>query len=153
MHSSFTNRGKFKMFDWVFRGTAMPTNFYVALVTDATKPTPDINTLGELTELADTNGYAEGGISLTKNSTDFDTLTEDDAEDRALIRIKDLIWTATGTFPASGDPARYAVLTDDNGTFGSREVYAYWDLREGRTLANTETLTLQDLTMRFEEVL
>ena len=154
MHSSFTNRGKFKNLDWVFRGTAFPTNFYVALVTKAVKPTPDINTLGELTEIAAGNGYTAGGISLTRNITDFDTLTEDDAEDRALVQIKDLVWTAAaGPIPISGDPARYAVLTDDNVTLGSREVYAYWDLIEGRSVVATETITLQDLTLRLEEVL
>ena len=153
MHSSFTNRGKFKMFDWVFRATALPGNFFVALVTDTVKPTPDINTLGELTEIGAGSNYTAGGFQLTKNSTDFDTLTEDDAEDRALVRIKDGAWTANGPVPLTGDPARYAVLTDDNATLADREVIAYWDLREGRTLANTETLTLQDLTLRFEEVL
>ncbi len=150
--AGWTNKLKAKVLDWVFRGTALPTNFYVALVTSATAPTQDINTLGELTEIAAGNGYTTGGISLSKNTTDFDVNTEDDAADRGLVQIKDLVWTASGgPIPASGGGARYAVLTDDNGTIGSREVYGYWDLTSDRTVSNTQTLTLQDCELRINE--
>lgn len=150
--AGWTNKLKAKVLDWVFRGTALPTNFYVALVTSATAPTQDINTLGELTEIAAGNGYTTGGISLSKNTTDFDVNTEDDAADRGLVQIKDLVWTASGgPIPASGGGARYAVLTDDNGTIASREVYGYWDLTSDRTVSNTQTLTLQDCELRINE--
>jgi hypothetical protein len=149
--AGWTNRGKFAALGRLFRGVALPTNYYVALVTSATAPTADINTKSELTELANGNGYTTGGISLSKNTTDFDVLTEDDTNDRALVQIKDLVWTASGgSLPASGG-ARYAVLTDDNATQGSREVYAFWDLSSDRQVSQFQTLTLQDCELRLTE--
>jgi len=150
MASGITNRGKYKLLDWVFRGSALPTNYYVALVTSAATPTADTNTLSELTEIAAGNGYTAGGISLTKNSTDFDTLTEDDSGDLGKVLIKDLTWTASGgTLPASGNGARYAVLTDDNATQGSRLVLAWWDLVSDRSVSSGQPLTLQDCELRL----
>jgi hypothetical protein len=79
-------------------------------------------------------------------------LTEDDTNDRGLVQVKDIAWTASGgSIPASGNGARYAVLTDDNGTVGSREVYAYWDLTADRTVSVGQTLTLQNLELRLNE--
>lgn len=145
MASGITNRGRFKMLDWCFRGSALPTNYYVALCTSAATPTVDTNTFSELTEIAAGNGYTAGGISLTKNSTDFDTLTEDDTNDKALVQIKDLIWTASGgSLPASGNGARWAILTDDNATPGSRLVLAWWDLVSDRSVSVGQPLTLQN---------
>ena len=150
--AGFTNRGKFNMLGQRFRGVALPTNFYIALVTSATAPGPDINTLGELTEITAGNGYTTGGISLTKNTTDFDVLTEDDTNDRALVQLKDIVWTASGgSIPSAGGGARYAVLTDDNVTIGSREVENYWDLVSDRSVSDTQTLTLQDCELRINE--
>jgi hypothetical protein len=144
-----TNRGKYNILRWALRGVANPTTFYVALVTDAIAPNADINTLSELTEIAAGNGYTSGGIAVNNDATDFDTATEDDANDRALLQIKNLVWTAAGgALPGSGDGARYAVLTDDNATVGSREVYAWWDLLTGITVSDTQTLTLADLEIR-----
>lgn len=148
----WTNRFKFKMFDWVFRGTALPTNFYVALFTSAVAPVASTNTKSELTEIANGNGYTTGGIQLTKNSTDFDVLTEDDTNNRALIQIKDLVWTASGgPIPASGNGARYASLTDDNATQGSREIYTGWDLTADRSVSVGQTLTLQNAELRIND--
>lgn len=145
MASGITNKGKFKLLDWAFRGTATPTNYYIALCTSATTPTVDINTFSELTEIAAGNGYTAGGISLTKNSTDFDVITEDDTGDKALIQLKDITWTAaTANLPASGDGARWAILTDDNATQGSRLVLAWWDLVSDRSVSVGQPLTLQD---------
>jgi len=149
MASGVTNRGAYKFLDWLFRGTALPANVYVALVTSAVAPTADINTLGELTEIAAGNGYTTGGFSLSLNTTDFDTLTEDDTLDRALTMIKNVAWTASGgTIPASGNGARYAILTDNNATVGSRLVLAYYDLTADYSLAAGQVLTLTDLTIR-----
>lgn len=150
--AGWTNKGKFRMLGWVFNGVSLPTNFYVALVTSATAPTADTNTLSQLTEITAGNGYTSGGISLSKNTTDFDVITEDDTNDRGHIEIKDLVWTASGgSLPASGNGARYAVLTDDNATVGSREVYAYWDLSSDRTVSSGQTLTLQNSALRLNE--
>jgi hypothetical protein len=135
-----------------FRNGTEPTTFYVALVTSATAPTADTNTLGDLTQIAAGNGYTSGGIAVARNSTDFDTLTEDDTNDRGDLQIKDLTWTASGgSIPGSGNGARYAVLTDDNGTVNSREVYAYWDLTSDRSVSTGQTLTLQNLEIRLSE--
>lgn len=133
-------------------GVALPANFNVALVTSATAPTADTNTLSQLTEIAAGNGYTTGGISVAKNTTDIDTRTEDDTNDRGLAQIKDLVWTASGgSLPASGNGARYAVLTDANATVGSREVWAFWDLTSDRSVSVGQTLTLQDLELRLTE--
>jgi hypothetical protein len=135
-----------------FRNGTEPTTFYVALVTSATAPTADTNTLGDLTQIAAGNGYTSGGIAVARNSTDFDTLTEDDTNDRGDLQIKDLTWTASGgSIPGSGNGARYAVLTDDNATVNSREVYAYWDLTSDRSVSTGQTLTLQNLEIRLSE--
>jgi len=150
--AGWTNRGKYNALGIRFRGASAETNLYVALCTSATAPGADINTFTELTEIAAGNGYTTGGYQLTRNSTDFDTLTEDDGNDRALVQIKDVVWTASGgNLPSSGDGARYAVLLDDTATVASREVEVYWDLTSDRTVSDGQTLTLQNLEIRINE--
>ena len=150
--AGWTNKGKMRVLEWALRGATIPTNFYVALFTSAVAPTADTNTKSQLTEIANGNGYTTGGISLTKNSTDFDVLTENDTDDRGLIQIKDLVWTASGgALPISGSGARYAALTDDNATQGSREVLFYWDLGADYSVSSGQTLTLQNLEIRINE--
>lgn len=150
--AGFTNKGKFHMLGHAFVNISVPTNYYVALVTSAVAPTADHNTLGQLTEIADTNGYTTGGIQLTPGATDFDVHTEDDANDRGLVQIKDLVWTASGgPIPASGDGARYAILTDDNATVANREIYGYFDLTSDRSVSDGQTLTVQNMEMRADE--
>jgi len=149
----WTNRGKFLMLDWVFGGEPLPDSFYVALVTVDNVPTVDTNTLDELTEIADGNGYTEGGYELTPGDTDFDVFTEDDTNDRAFVQIKDLVWTASGgTIPPSGNGARYAVLTDSTGesgeTIGDRQVIAMWDLVTTREATVGFVITLADCELR-----
>lgn len=147
--AGFTNRGKYLIMQQVFNNTGAPTNYYVALVTSAAAPTAATNLLSELTQITAGTGYTAGGISLAKNVTDFPSLTEDDVNNRGSIKIKDLTWTAAG---GSLGAARYAVLTDDNVTVGSRQVYAYWDLGADRTVSDGQTLTLQALELRLNEV-
>jgi hypothetical protein len=150
--AGWTNRGKYNALGAVFRAIALPTNYFVCLEDQTTAPTQDTNTKADLTEIPNGNGYTTGGISLTKNSTDFDVYTEDDTNDWALIQIKDLVWTASGgNLPASGTGARYALLTDDNATQGSRQVWAYWDLVSNRTISDTQTLTLQNCELRITQ--
>lgn len=150
MASGITNRGKYKLLEWAFRAATRPTNFYVALCTDAATPTVDTNTFSELTEVPAGNGYTAGGYQLTPNATDFDTLTEDDTADLGKILIKDLAWTASGgNLPGSGNGARWAILTDDNATQGSRIVIAWWDLVSNRIVSSGQPLTLQDCELRI----
>ena len=150
--AGLTNRGRYRFLDILFRNGAEPTNLYLALVTSATRPTSDTNTLGDLVQVAAGNGYTSGGYQLARNSTDFDTLTQDDVNNKAIIKIKDIVWTASGgSIPASGDPPRWVVLTDDNATMNSREVYAFWDLLVDSPVSSGNTLTLQDLTITWNE--
>ena len=150
--AGLTNKGKYRLYGYAFRGDTIPTNYYLALVTSAVAPDPDINTFGQLTEIAAGNGYTTGGYQLTPNATDFDTWTEDDVNDRGLVQIKDVVWTASGgPIPASGSGARYAVLLDDNGTIADREVLAYWDLVSDRSVSDGQSLTLQDCEVRINE--
>jgi len=150
--AGWTNKGKASVLDGYLRNQGIPTNFYVALVTSAVAPDAETNTLGQLTEIAAGNGYTTGGIQLTRNTTDFDSLVENDTNDRGECQLKDLVWTASGgNIPASGNGARYAVLTDDNGTVASREVYFYWDLTSDRTISDTQTLTLVNSEVRITE--
>ena len=150
MASGWTNKGKMRTLEAYLRGGTIPTNFYVALVTSAAAPNADTNTLSQLTQIATGNGYTDGGFQLTPNATDFDVLTEDDTNDRGIIQLKDVAWTASGgPIPASGGGARYAVLTDDNGTVGSREILAWFDLTSDRSVSDGQTLTLQDAELRL----
>jgi len=152
MASGITNRGKFLIKNSYFRAQNTPTNLYVALVDASVAPGPDTNTLSQLGEVPAGNGYTAGGIQLNRNTTDFDTLTENDTDDRGELKLKDLVWTASGgNLPASGAGARYAVLTTDEATVGDRQVIAYWDLVSNRVVSDTQTLTLVDCELRFTE--
>lgn len=141
-----TNRGKYRILESYFRGVSAPSNFYVALVTADNVPDADTNVFSDLTEIAAGNGYASGGYSLTPGVTDFDTLTEDDTEDEGQIQIKDVAWNASGgPIPASGNPARYVVLLDDDATVADREVLDWWDLGGNVSVTDGNPLTLVDL--------
>lgn len=149
--AGFTNRGKKLILASFFNNTA-PTNVYAALCTAATTPTADTNTLSELTEIAAGNGYTSGGISLTRNATDFPSLTEDDTNDRSSITCKTLEWTAAGgNLPASGNGARWLVLVDDNATVGNRQVIAFFDLAADRTVSDGQKLTITTPELRATE--
>lgn len=144
--AGLTNRAKYNLLDIIFRGASPPANFYMALCTAANTPTADTNTLSELTQIATGNGYSDGGMSIARNSTDFDTLSEVDASDISSVQLKDLVWTAGsgGYLPTSGSGARWAVLTGPHATVGSREVWAFWDLVTPRSVSAGQTLTLQN---------
>jgi len=146
----WTNRGKFLVLSYAFRGATRPTNFYVALVTSAVAPNADINTLSQLTEIAAGNGYTSGGYQLTPGATDFDSLVENDTDDRSELQIKDIVWTASGgNLPASGGGARYAVLLTDEAVVGNRQVICAWDLVSDRTVSSGQPLTLQNCEIRI----
>lgn len=150
--AGWTNRGKYRTLQGWFRNTSLPTNVYLFLATSATAPTADINTKSELTEITAGNGYTANGMSLNRNATDFDVLTEDDGNDRALVQLKDIVWTASGgPIPASGSGARYAILTDDNATPASRDVLNYFDLVSDRSVSDGQTFTLQNCEFRGNE--
>jgi hypothetical protein len=150
--AGMTNKGKWRVLGWSFVAQTIPTNYYVALVTSAVAPTQDTDTLGTLTQIATGNGYTDGGFSLTPGATDFDVHTEDDTGDVGFVQIKDVTWTASGgPIPSSGNGARYAVLTNDDGTVANREVLAYWDLTSDRSVQDGSPFTLRDLELRGTE--
>lgn len=129
-------------------GETPPTNLFWALVTSAVAPVADTNTKSELTEIANGNGYTTGGLSKARNATNF-PFVEDDTNDRTEADPPDLVWTAAGgPIPASGGAARWLILTDDNVTQGSREVWFWHDLTSDRTVSDTQLLTIQNPLVR-----
>lgn len=148
----FTNRGKFLNLQGVYRNTGFPINFYMALLVDTVAPGPDTNLMSDVSEVPAGNGYTAGGIQLGRNATDFDVLTEDDANDRALAQIRDLVWTAAGgNLPSSGSGARYSALTHDDVTVANRAIHQYFDLVSNRIVSIGQTLTLQNCEIRLNE--
>jgi len=149
----WTNRGKYLILNWAFRAVALPANMYVALCTDDIEPTVDMNTLSDLTEITAGNGYVEGGYTLTPGATDFDTIAEDDVNDLSNVRLKDIVWTASGgPIPdSSGERARYAVLLSHHATPADREIIAVWDLVTSRMITDGNTLTLANCELKAVE--
>lgn len=162
--AGFTNKGKAKMLNNYCRavaGSVPSASFFVLMATNATPPNSDINKTSDIVEITAGNGYVQGGIAVNRNTTDFDTNTEDDTNDRGLVQIKDLVWTAAGgSIPSAGGGARWAILTldvDDAGAAataasGNRVVLAYWDLGSDQSITVGNTLTLQNLELRGNEV-
>jgi len=108
----------------------------------------DHNTYSDLI----TNGAAEasgGGyaaLSVNRDSTDFDTLTEDDTGNFGRVLLKDFSWTASGS---SITGIYYAVLTDANATQNSRLLFVFWDLAGPHTIPDGSTILLRDLEIRI----
>jgi hypothetical protein len=143
--SGWTNKGKLRVAEKFFRdGVTM----YAALVTDAVDLSDplvaaDINTFSQLTEIPAGNGYTAGGVLLTRDATDFPTLSEDDTGNIGKIAVKDLIWTADGgPLPLSGTGARYLVFCDNNATPASREVLFIHDLAMNRIVSDGQPLQI-----------
>ena len=149
MASGWTNKGKYNLLA-MYRGGSMPANFYMRLFTWAATPDADSNTAADLTEIADGNGYTQGtGYTVNLDATDFDTITEDDGNDRALVQLKDLVFTAAGgNLPSGGDGARWACVLGATGAAG--EIWHFFDLVSDRTVSTGQTLTLQDCELRLD---
>lgn len=149
--AGWTNRGKYDCLALWSRATSPVTStFYLALV----KSTPDAddNSMADLTEIAAGNGYTSGGLSVSRNSTDFDVLTEDDTNDKALVQLKDFAWTASGgSLPSDSAGATYCVLTDDNASVSARDVFCYGSLGGARVVSDGQTLTLQNFELDLSE--
>ena len=152
MAGHITNRGRLRILETVYDGRTPPSNFWLALCTNATPPSRTTNTFGELTQIAAGNGYAANGMSVSRNDTDFPAAdqTEDDTNNWAQVAVRDIGWSASGgQIPISGGAARWAVLLDSNATPASREVIVYWDLGSDRIVSTGQPLTLQDSTIRL----
>lgn len=146
MASGWTDKGIYRVLDMAMRNGTEPTTFYLALVTDAVTPTKTTNTLSQLTEIATGTGYSTGGVAVARSNVGFEVLNE---ADPVVLQLADVVYTASGgSIPNSGDGARYAVLTDDNVTVGSREVYAWFDLASDRTVSDGQSLTIEDAELQ-----
>lgn len=152
MANGWTNRLKYNILDVYFRGASIAgSGFGAFLATAAVAPGADTNLKTDLTEIALGNGYDDaGGLDVNQDSTDFDVLTEDDTNDRGLVQIKDLSWTAGGgPIPASGAGAHYLILTDRHATVTSREALVYWDFGVDVGISDGQILTLQNAEIRI----
>lgn len=124
-----TVEGLAEMLDWTFRGATAATNLYLALITAATTPDFTTETMADVTEITNGNGYDPGGFMLNRDSTDFPTLTEDDVDNFAEVTVKNVTIAASGgAIPPSGDGATYLVLTDDNATVANRIIFGWWSV-------------------------
>ena len=150
MAGFMTDKGAYKWHDYVVGAATLPTNFYVALIRSTSVPDADTQTLGELTQIAGGTGYTTNGYELTPGATDFDGISEEAGYGK--FQIKDVTWTASGDdLDATGNGARYAVMTDDNVTPASRLVLFGWDLGADRNVSDGQTLTLQNLEGRISQ--
>lgn len=151
-NGQWTNRGKKLVLDAAFRAAAFAgTGFKLMLCTSAQTPTTDTNTVSELTEIANGNGYTTGGVSIAQSAVGFPSLSEDDTNDKAVITLASQTWTASGgDLPASGSGARWLILTDANATVGSRQVIAFWDLLSDRSVTVGGTISAA-MTLSLEE--
>ena len=139
-----TNKGKFCLAELALKGSTsgLTTSFKAVLCTNANAPTVDTNTLADLTEVANGNGYTTGGVTIERSAVGWDAIAEDDSGDKATCKMKDAAWTASG----GSLTARYMVMTDDNAVEASRNVYAWWELADGAdaTVTAGQTLTALD---------
>ena len=145
MASKITNRGKLHMLTMAFQNDNTPsgTHFYVELLSGTVPTNPeDLNTYSDVSS----NVIAGKTASVSRDTTDWDVETETDGStDTAIIQIKDL------DFAGAITGATGAILTDRNGTAGSRIIYAYWDLGGSRSVSAGQTLTLQDLEIKLND--
>ena len=136
----------------LIRGAAVPANYNVALCTADTTPTYDTNVLSDLTEIAAGNGYSTGGVSLESSAVGFTSLVENDTDDRAEMKARNIEITSTGgVIPASGNPARYAAITDNNATVADRIIIFVLDLGSNRTIPDGETMIIENSEFRLQQ--
>lgn len=144
-----TNRGIARRDGAFWRGQTQPVSFYLHLITSPL-PTRATNTLSQLTQIANGNGYSTAGINFARNTTDFPELTEDDVANFVTVRLRDIVITASGgTMPPDFNGARAIVICDDNATVTNRDVLAWWDFPGPVVISNTQTLMIE--TLRFRD--
>jgi hypothetical protein len=90
------------------------------------------NVLGDLTQIAGSNGYTTGGSDITFNSTrSGGTVTATSV---------DVVWTASGGNLGASTTGRYLSYYDDTSALDN--LAASWDYGTTFTIATGETLTL-----------
>lgn len=142
MASGWTNRGAYTMVGYYFRAETIETTFTLYLLNAI--PDADDNVFTDLTEASNYDGEQ----TINRNSTDFDTYTEDDTGDTGYVQLKDIVFTASGGTCTT----TYAALLDGNATENSRLVIAFFDLGATQNIPDTSTLTLQDLQLTGSNV-
>ena len=148
--TGITNRGKRRLLEWPFNALALPVNFYAALFTAATAPTATTSTRAALTEIAAGNGYTACGIALSKNTTDFPGITQDDTNNKGKVLVRNLTWTAAGgDLPINDVGARYMCLC--TGTAGTDDIIAFWDLGAARVVTATQALQVNAAELDLTE--
>lgn len=145
-----TNRGKKFTLKKTFNGG---DEFYYVFLTDDITPSADTNIMSDVKEIAAGNGYVKGGIKFTGNTTDFPGLTEDDALDKAILKIRAVdIMANGGPIPKSGDPARYVAITGAGNTVASREIFWILDLGTDRKAVDQQKIEIEAITIELTEV-
>jgi hypothetical protein len=90
------------------------------------------NVLGDLTQIAGSNGYTTGGSDITFNSTrSGGTVT---------ATATDVVWTASGGNLGASTTGRYVTIYDDTSALDN--LWNYYDYGSTFTIATGETLTL-----------
>ncbi len=103
----------------------------VRLFTGASAPDKDGT---GFSEVANGNGYTTGGQVITQANWTYTALT-------SKITLADQVWTASGGSIAN---VRGAYIVNAGG-----DVLAWWELTSAITLASGDTITLDDLTIKF----
>lgn len=143
----WTNRGLKRLPAAFFRAESQPVSFFVHLITNP-MPTRSTNVMSELTQIANGNGYSTAGVSLSRNSTDFPTIEENDVLNYVMVTVRDLIWTASGgPIPADQNGARAIILCDDNATVANREVLAWEPFGGPVVVTSGQPLTVELLRL------
>lgn len=116
-------------------------------------PSPTDDTLNDLAECPNGNGYTTGGLVKTRGTSDFQAPTVDDANFRGYVEANDLVWTASGGDCPSA-AAYYLVALGYHATATSRVYGQAWWLgsESGRQVSDTQTLTIQDVQMMLYSV-
>lgn len=90
------------------------------------------NVLGDLTQIAGSNGYTTGGENITYNATrSGGTVTS---------TAVDVVWTASGGNLGASTTGRYVSYYDDTSALDN--LAASWDYGSTFTIAAAETFTL-----------
>jgi len=101
------------------------------IVTDTPAPTTD-SIIGDVTQIAGSNGYTTNGENITFNSTrSGSTIT---------ATAVDVVWTATGGNLGASTTGRWVVVFDD--TAAADDLWCHWDYGSVFTVAVGETFTL-----------
>lgn len=126
LYNPFIERFANKEIDWF--GTT--DTWKVVIHTDAPVPTTD-DDLADLTQIAGSNGYTTGGLTITFNSTRTTNVVTATAAD--------VVYTASGGNLGASTTGRYFSTYDD--THASDALHFSYDYGSTFTVADTETIT------------